>query len=490
MKVRTRFAPSPTGDLHVGNARTALFNALYAAGHAGQFLVRIEDTDAQRSSAAKESQQLNDLHWLGLSWQEGPDSGGPRGPYRQSERSDIYLAHIHKLTDQGLTYPCFCTPAELALARKTQLAAGKPPRYAGTCAHLSVAEVKARTAKGLKPALRFRVPDEGATEFTDLVRGPQHFAHRDIGDFVIQRADGSPAFFFSNALDDALMGITHVLRGEDHLANTPRQLLLLEALGLSSPQYGHLSMVVGTDGQPLSKRRGSVSLGNLREQAYMPLAVLNYMARLGHAYMDADNTLMSFRELAEKFDVARISHSPAHLDENHLHHWQKIAIANTSDEKLWDWMKTGTGVDSGEESVEGLVPKDKRLLFVRTVRPNILLSADIKSGYQPHYDAWFWAHTFFSDGDFMMTDGEKTIRESGADYFRKAQLALDKHADYSAFAKDLAATTGLRGAGLYMPLRAALTGDTHGPELKLIWELLGQDRIRQRLEKAAMLAKG
>ncbi|MDE2235527.1 MAG: glutamate--tRNA ligase [Gammaproteobacteria bacterium] len=489
MMVRTRFAPSPTGDLHVGNARTALFNALYAAGHGGQFVLRIEDTDAERSSAEKEITLLRDLGWLGLRWQEGPDAGGPHGPYRQSERGALYRTYIKKLTDMGMTYPCFCTPAELALARKAQLAAGRPPRYVGTCAHLSAAETAARTAKGLKPALRFRVPGDGQTEFTDLVRGPQRFAHRDIGDFVICRADGSPAFFFSNGLDDALMGITHVLRGEDHLANTPRQLLIMKALDLTAPHYGHLSMVVGQDGQPLSKRHGSASLRDLIAQNYMPLAVMNYMARLGHAYIDMDNKLMSFAELAAQFDMARISHSPAHFDENHLRHWQKLAIANTSDDELWIWMKHGADA-AGGTTLESIVPKNKRQLFVQTVRPNVLLSAELKSDYKPQFDVLHWARTLFGDHDFMMKDGLAALSDAGAEYFKKALTGLADNPEYKPFVDALASTTQLRGPDLYKPLRAALTGDTHGPELKQIWELLGQECVRQRLEKAAEIAKG
>jgi nondiscriminating glutamyl-tRNA synthetase len=489
MSVRTRFAPSPSGQLHVGNARTALFSALLAKHGDGEFILRIEDTDAERSHTAMETALMEDLRWLGLNWQEGPDVGGKHGPYRQSERGQIYKTYIDKLTKQGLTYPCFCTPASLSMSRKTQLAAGKPPRYAGTCAHLSKSEIETRLASGLKPALRFCVPEQGETAFDDLVRGRQVFAHDDIGDFVILRGDGSPAFFFSNAVDDALMGITHVLRGEDHLANTPRQLLIMNALDLTAPQYGHLSMVVGQDGQPLSKRHGSASLRDLITQNYMPLAVMNYMARLGHAYIDMDNKLLSFAELAAQFDTARISHSPAHFDEIHLRHWQKLAIANTDEVELWNWMKHGAD-SAGGESLEGIVPKEKRQLFVQTVRPNVLLSTELKSDYKPQFDALHWARTLFGDHDFMMEDGLAAVSDAGAGYFKKASASLADKPEYKPFVEALASITQLRGPGLYKPLRAALTGDTHGPELKLIWELLGRERIRQRLEKAAEIAEG
>ncbi len=488
MSVRTRFAPSPSGQLHVGNARTALFSALLAKHSGGEFILRIEDTDAERSHTAMETALIKDLHWLDMEWAEGPDVGGKHGPYRQSERGQIYQTYIEKLTGQGLTYPCFCTPAALSMSRKTQLAAGKPPRYAGTCAHLSKSEIEARLDSGLKPALRFRVPEQGETAFDDLVRGRQVFAHNDIGDFVILRGDGSPAFFFSNAVDDALMEITHVLRGEDHLANTPRQLLILAALDLSTPRYGHLSMVVGQDGQPLSKRHGSASVRDLITQNYMPVAVMNYMARLGHAYIDRDNRLMSFAELAAQFDIARISHSPAHFDESHLRHWQKLAIANTGDEELWDWMKLGAD-SAGGETLEGIVPKDKRSLFIQTVRPNVLLSTEIKSDYKPQYDALHWARTLFGDYDFMMKEGRAAVSGAGAEYFKEALASLADNPEYKPFVDALASSTKLRGPELYKPLRAALTGDTHGPELKLFWELLGQERIKQRLEAAANISK-
>ncbi|MDE2092083.1 MAG: glutamate--tRNA ligase [Gammaproteobacteria bacterium] len=489
MNVRTRFAPSPSGQLHVGNARTALFSALLAEHGGGEFILRIEDTDAERSHTAMETALMEDLRWLGLSWQEGPGLGGPLGPYRQSERVNIYQTYIEKLSQQGLTYPCFCTPAALSMSRKTQLAAGKPPRYAGTCAHLTQTEIETRLALSIKPALRFRVPEQGETAFDDLVRGRQVFAHSDIGDFVILRGDGSPAFFFSNAVDDALMGITHVLRGEDHLANTPRQLLIMKALDLNAPHYGHLSMVVGHDGQPLSKRHGSASLRDLITQNYMPSAVMNYMARLGHAYIDMDNKLLSFAELAAQFDMARISHSPAHFDENHLRHWQKLAIANTSDEELWNWMKHGAD-SAGGEMLESIVPKDKLQLFVQTVRPNVLLSTDLKSDYKPQFDALHWAWTLFGEDDFMMEDGRAALSEAGAEYFKKALTSLADKPEYKPFVNTLASSTQLRGPELYKPLRAALTGDIYGPELKLIWELLGRERIRERLEKAAEIAKG
>ncbi|HTQ35749.1 MAG TPA: tRNA glutamyl-Q(34) synthetase GluQRS, partial [Steroidobacteraceae bacterium] len=245
----TRFAPSPTGELHLGNARTALFNALLAAHGGGRFLLRIEDTDAARSRPEHAAQLMHDLAWLGLSW--------AGEPLHQSTRSVIYEAQLEKLTAAGLTYPCFCTPAELAVARAAQLAAGRPPRYSGRCRALAPPEARARLAAGAPATLRFKVPEQGEVAFEDLVYGPKRFACADLGDFVLRRADGSAAFFFSNAVDDALSGVTQLLRGDDHFSNTPRQLLILRALELPAPRYGHVALLTGADGAPLSKRNGA-----------------------------------------------------------------------------------------------------------------------------------------------------------------------------------------------------------------------------------------
>ncbi|HKV95913.1 MAG TPA: glutamate--tRNA ligase [Gammaproteobacteria bacterium] len=477
MTLRTRFAPSPTGQLHVGNARTALFSALLAAQAGGEFILRIEDTDAERSRSEFETVLLADLAWLGLHWQEGPDVGGPHAPYRQSERSRIYRTFTDKLAEHGRTYPCFCTPAELALARKTQLAAGQPPRYAGTCAGLTTAEIESRLAQGMKPALRFRVPEKGATEFDDLIRGAQRFAHKDIGDFVIRRADGSPAFFFSNAVDDAVMGITHVLRGEDHLANTPRQLLLLQALGLHTPHYAHLSLLVGADGKPLSKREGGGTLRELQEMGFSSAAVKNYLARLGHHY--ETNQVMNFRELAEGFDVFKLNKSPAHYDLAQLRHWQKVLMSEIRDAVLWQDLtqsKEGT-------RIKALVPNDKWREFIT------FLKQDIKHSLFPA-EAADYAGMLYSERLLYNDVAEKIIRKATEKYFSVALELLPENARlYRQYADFLSKVTGLRGRDLYMPLRVALTGITHGPELDLIWTMLGPERIHRRLTAAAEIAR-
>lgn len=467
--IKTRFAPSPTGRLHLGNVRAALFNALAASAADGRLVLRIEDTDAARSRPEWIEALLDDLRWLGIDWAEGPDTDGFFGPYKQSERAALYDDYFARLIDAGHTYPCFCTPTELAASRKAQLAAGQAPRYPGTCANLSDAEVEAKRESGMTPALRFRVRPGRELRFDDLVRGPQTFASAAIGDFVIRRADGTPAFFFSNALDDALMGITHVLRGEDHLANTPRQMLLLEALDLMAPLYGHLGLLVGDDGTPLSKRHGSASLDDLRKEGFLPTAVVNYLARLGHHYAD-DPGLGDFATLAAAFDLDRLGSSPAHFDRDQLRHWQKEAVAAASDETLWNWLA------AAEPAIRERVPAADSQAFVHAVRANIVLPPD---GNQ-------WADSLYTSSGWSK-EAETEIANAEPGLF---QLALDKadpELEFKTYAKQVGKAAGVKGKGLFMPLRAALTGEIHGPELARIWGLLGPERVRARLQAALTL---
>lgn len=467
MATRTRFAPSPTGEIHVGNARTALFAVLLAVRDSGAFLLRIEDTDASRSQLTYEESMRADLAWLGIHWQEGPDVGGPKGPYRQSERTQIYDDNLKRLAEMGLVYPCFCTPLELEVSRKAQISAGKPPRYAGTCAKLSTDEIEARLAKGLKPALRFRVPERGETVFMDMVRGRQVFAHHDIGDFIVRRADGSPAFFFSNAVDDALMGVTHVLRGEDHLANTPRQLLILEALNLTAPQYAHLSLIVGHGGAPLSKREGGGSLRELRTEGVLPEALLNYLARLGHA--SADNSFLDLAGLARNFDVAHLGHSPAHFDHTQLDHWQGEAVRHAGSERLWDWMSVG------HPGLARQVPESKRLEFVGAVRGNVTRPSQAAE----------WAAVIYGELPPLGSEAETALREAGTAFFEAVLGVLRQAApEFKPFANAVGVATGLSGKALYQPLRAALTGRLDGPEMERLWKLMGSKLVEARFTHA------
>ncbi len=466
---KTRFAPSPTGLLHLGNVRTALFNWLLARKHGGTFLLRLEDTDAMRGHEKYAAALQEDLHWLGLNWDEGPGVGGKHGPYAQSERSDIYKDYFARLERQGLAYPCFCTEHELAVERKIAIAASKPPRYSGKCRALAPDAVQARLANGEPATLRFRVPEARKVGFDDKVRGPQVFDTVDIGDFVIRRSDGTPAFFFCNALDDALMGVTLVVRGEDHLTNTPRQILLLEALGLPLPDYAHIALVVDEDGAPLSKRTGSKSVEELREAGYLPAALNNYLARLGHTC--EDNAFLGMEQLAAGFAAERLHKAPARFDEKQLRHWQAEAVRHATDEELWAWM-------GGR--IESAVPGESALDFVRTVRGNVTFPTD----------AFVWAGTLFGQGDRFDQDAKTLIRSTGPDFFAIARRLLEQGADeFRPYSQALSAATGAKGKALYMPLRVALTGETHGPEMDRLWKLLGPQRIKQRLDAAIALCK-
>src|SRR4051812_9640733 len=321
--MRLRFAPSPTGQLHVGNARTALFNWLLARGSGGTFVLRIEDTDIERSTREAEDAILRDLRWLGLDWDEGPDTGGPCGPYRQSERLHLFTSYAQELLTAEAAYYCFCSVAQLEANRQAAVAAGRPSMYPGTCRSLSVEQANARIAAGERPAIRFRVPERRDVVFTDLVRGDVRFSGDVIGDPVIVRADGHPAYNFAVVVDDALMEITHVVRGEDHISNTPRQLLLYEAMGFTPPAFAHLALVLGPDHSPLSKRHGATSVAEFRGKGYLPEALVNYLALIGwsprHGAPAGDgDELMSIDEMARRFSLDAVGHSAGVFDEEKL----------------------------------------------------------------------------------------------------------------------------------------------------------------------------
>ncbi len=457
--MKTRFAPSPTGYIHLGNARTALFSFLLAKSQSGHFLLRIEDSDASRSLQALSDQVQVDLLWLGLSWDEGPEKDGGQGPYFQSQRQSLYAHYYQKLQSLGRAYPCFCTEQELALMRKRLLSQGKPPRYAGTCSHLSASEVATKKAEGKKSSLRFRVQPAQTVCFDDLVKGEQVFSSADIGDFIIQRSDGSAAFFFCNAIDDALMQVTDVLRGEDHLTNTPRQIMLLQALDLPVPRYGHMSLIVGDDGTPLSKRHGSFSIKALRELGYFPAALQNYLGRLGHTYTDPH--FMALSELSKNFSLERLGKSPARYDNVQLLYWQKQALLHSTDDQLLRWMG---------QDVEKLVPPSAMPLFIDLMRSNISFPDE----------ALQWAKTLF--GEFVLTSEAKSFLKNSAPKFWSTVLdLLEEPLEFKPLMKKLQETLNLKGKALFGPLRMALTGRLDGPEMEKLVALLGSEKIRERI---------
>lgn len=461
----TRFAPSPTGALHLGNARTALFNFLLARHGGGRFVLRIEDTDAERSSDAYLAALIDDLRWLGIDWQEGPDVGGPAAPYRQSERTALYADFQERLLVTGAAYPCYCTPSELELSRKAMLAAGKPPRYAGTCRDLTAAQRRDREARGLASTLRFRVRHGAEVAFDDFVHGPQRFATDDIGDFIVRRADGSAAFFFCNAVDDALMGVSHVLRGEDHLTNTPRQILILTALGLPVPAYGHVSLIVGDDGAPLSKRHGATGLGELREQGYLAAAVRNHLFRLGHT--PATTGLLDLDAMAAAFDIRHLGRSPSRFDRVQLDTWQKEAVRTLPDDAVGAW--------ANEMLPVALAPPE-RAAFIAAVRPNVVFPADLRA----------WAEIVFGGPPRLSEVGEAVVRDAGGRFFGvAAAAAATSDNDLAAITAAVRDATGRKGPALFKPLRLALTGLDHGPELAPLLRAMPRAAARERLLRFA-----
>ena len=315
-KVRVRFAPSPTGDLHLGNVRTALYNWLYARHTGGVFILRVEDTDKVRSTDEACENLLDIMDWLGLRWDEGPRVGGPYAPYKQSERTVLYEEYLQKLKDSGKVYPCYCTEEELELERKRQLGRGHMPKYGGKCKKLTLEEIKALDDKGTPSVLRFIVPP-GEILVQDEVRGEVRFPDDQIGDFVLTRSDNSPTYNFTVVVDDALMEVTHVIRGEDHLSNTPKQVLLYQALGFKPPKFAHLSIIKGPDGQKLSKRHGETSVESYKAKGYLPEAFLNYLALLGWAPKSGE--ILSLEQMAAEFDLTHVGKSGAIFDPVKLH---------------------------------------------------------------------------------------------------------------------------------------------------------------------------
>ena len=450
--------------MHIGNIRTALFNSLFAEGSQGIFLLRIEDTDKSRSSEEFSVALMEDMRWLGLDWQEGPEVSNGEISYYQSERQAIYNRYYKQLEQANLVYPCFCTDAHLKLTRKLQQAAGQPPRYPGTCRNLSPQEIAEKQDQGIRPTLRFIVPQNHVVEFNDLVKGMQRFQTNDIGDFIIRRADGSASFLFSNAVDDSLMSVTHAMRGDDHLTNTPRQLLLLRALNLTEPTYGHVALILGSDGSPLSKRNGSRSVRELRDEGYLPLALNNYLARLGHYYESPE--FMDFSSLAKNFATSNLGATPAHYDPSQLLHWQKEAIARCDSEHLWQWF--GDKVDK--------IVKEHKDDFINTVRHNVVFPKD----------ALHWAEIFFTPVVQYSTEAHEILKQASSQFFQTALTAVDSNgADFKAVSNAISQLLNIKGKALFQPLRVAMTGRLDGPEMPAIFKLLSVDGVKKRLAQAA-----
>jgi glutamyl-tRNA synthetase len=462
--MRVRFAPSPTGQLHVGNARTALFNWLLARGSGGAFILRIEDTDAERSTRESEAAIVRDLRWLGLDWDEGPDIGGPHGPYRQSERLHLYGSYAKELLAAEAAYHCFCTTAQLDVDRQAALAEGRPTLYSGTCRRLTREQAAERIASGERPAIRFRVPHERDVIFTDAVRGDVRFQTDVIGDPVIVRADGTPAYNFAVVVDDALMGVTHVVRGEDHISNTPRQILLYEALGFTAPVFAHLSLVMGPDHSPLSKRHGATSVAEFRGKGYLPEALVNYLALIGWSPGGGDE-LLPIDELARRFSLAGVGHSAGVFDEEKLawanRHYLKIADPSRLAELALPYFN-----DAGVRMTPDVVGLD----FLSSTMAMVSASVDRLSQIPPRISFLFDydAELALQDRQLlteMQAEGARAVVVALAEELAEAPR-LDRE-KFREIANRVKARTSQKGKALFHPIRVVLTGRAEGPELDL-----------------------
>jgi glutamyl-tRNA synthetase/nondiscriminating glutamyl-tRNA synthetase len=456
--MRVRFAPSPTGQLHVGNARTALFNWLLARGHDGVFLLRIEDTDAERSTLESEQSILDDLRWLGLDWDEGPDLDGPHAPYKQSERLELYRSYARDLVSRELAYYCFCTPEELEAERQAAIAANLAPMYGGRCRAIAAADAARRVAQGERAAIRFLVPNSREITFDDLVRGEVTFHTDLIGDPIVIRSDGRPAYNFSVVIDDALMEVTHVIRGEDHISNTPRQILIYEALGFSLPKFAHLSLVLGPDHAPLSKRHGATSVAEFRERGFLPESLVNYLALLGWSPGDGKE-IVSIREMARRFDVRDVSHSAAVFDPDKLawinrHYMKEAAPARIARESLPYFIRVGFVSHATPDA----------LAYLASLLPMAVGSVDRLDEIPARVAFVFeWQAAAAAALVRQEADGPTAVAGMAA---ALDDALLDRDAFRAAVTR-AREKTGLKGRALLHPIRMALTAAESGPELDL-----------------------
>lgn len=476
--VRVRFAPSPTGALHVGGARTALYNWLLARQTGGSFLVRVEDTDQARSTRESEEAVLGDLRWLGLNWDEGPEVGGPCGPYRQSERSEPYQELAQRLVKEGSAYPCFCTEDELEAQRAKAEAEGRPPQYDGTWRDADPEEVEKRIKAGEEYTIRFRVPNGEVVIIDDHVRGKVRWdANATVGDFILLRSSGIPVYNFCVAVDDALMGVSTVIRAEEHLTNTLRQVLILRALGFTPPRYAHCSLILGKDRSKLSKRHGATSVTQFKEEGYLPVAMINYLATLG--WNDGtEQEIYTVDELIEKFDIDRITKSPAMFDGDKLRfingqHLRALPAEELQQLVVDEWKKAGVfnaTLEAGSELASAAVELVRGSLeLVNDANEQMKdvftypLQATIDNG-----DA---AELIAEDGGFI--EMAKTV----IDAYENGDLPLgasgDEHtAVWKKWVKATGKATGRKGKRLFHPLRLALTGKMSGPDVGGILKVL------------------
>lgn len=478
--IRVRFAPSPTGLLHIGNARIAVFNWLFAMRHKGTFILRVEDTDVARSEKKYVTQLIEDLHWLGLTWQEGPDVGGQYGPYLQSERLPIYNDICQKFLREGLAYRCYCTPEELEERRQIAKLTGKPPRYDNRCRRLTDAQKKAFDSSGLSFTIRFQVPDE-IVVFDDLIRGTCQFDMSLIGDFVIMRSDGTPSFHFAVAVDDTLMHITHVIRGEDHLSNTPCHIVLFHALQQRPPQFAHLSLTMGADRTLLSKRHGAFSLAEYRKLGYLPAAVLNYMMLLGWAPKDKREKF-TINEIVDTFDISTMSKAPSVFDQQKLDWLSGQYIREADMEMLVNLAIPYLQAAGFIPLEESKIDRSKLRSVIDATRSNISSLSQIVQ----ETDIFFKDTTISKKHiEFLSSETSRIVLSSFLTELQK--LPTISPEIFQGVLTTIQKETNIKGKGLYLPIRIALTGREHGPELYSIANILGIDVCRKRIEKFLLI---
>ncbi|MGO4539568.1 glutamate--tRNA ligase [Paenibacillus sp. 2TAB19] len=478
-EVRVRYAPSPTGHLHIGNARTALFNYLFARNLGGKFIVRIEDTDVKRNVAGGEESQLTYMKWLGIDWDESVDIGGGYGPYRQTERLDIYRVYWQELLDRGLAYRCYCNEEELEQERNEQLERGETPRYSGRHRDLTDEQRSAFEAEGRVPSIRFRVPEGRTYQFDDMVKGSISFDTTEMGDFVIVKKDGIPTYNFAVVLDDHLMKISHVLRGEDHISNTPRQLMIYEAFGWEPPLFAHMTLIVNEQRKKLSKRDESIIqfISQYDDLGYLPEALFNFIALLGWS-PEGEQEMFTREQLIEVFNAERLSKSPAVFDTQKLswmnnEYMKKAELPRVVDMCIPHLQKAGrvaAELDAdGRAWVSDLVALHQdKLRYAADIVPITAL--------------------FFAEEPADEDDAVSVLAEEQVPAVLSAFLALVEAGD-SAFTVDVIKDmikavqkdTGFKGKQLFMPIRAALTGQTHGSDLNQSIALLGKDKVVSRL---------
>ena len=482
--VRVRFAPSPTGLLHIGGARTAIYNWAFARGMGGTFVLRIDDTDPERSTDENMQAILRGLRWLGLDWDEGPEADGEYGPYFQTQRGESYARELEKLKASGHAYPCFCTPEELEAKRALSRTAGGVSGYDRTCRRLDPTTVEARLASGEPHVWRLAVPgDRGDVEFADPIRGAMSFSAEALDDFVLVRSDGTPTYNYATVIDDAEMAITHVIRGDDHLSNTPRQILVFEALGMTRPTFAHLSMILGPDGKRLSKRHGATSLESYRDMGYLPEALLNYLTLLGWS-LDGETTVFSPDELVANFSLDRVSKNPAIFDPEKLDWLNGVYIremdaATFTDRVLpllvSEGLLTGEDAAARRDWLESLAPLvSERVKRLDEVVPMVRF--------------------LFGEGVVIDESArEKVLAKDGAlTALTAAVEALEAvgpftHDAIEGVLRTVPETTGLKAKLAFQAVRVAVTGTTVSPPLFESLELLGRDRTLARIRAAMPL---